>query len=261
MRILAINHKFPPLGGGGANANRHTAGELNRADLSDEDLVRYGANLEAQNLGIPTGKQDYYSALNGGLNAIWFDVEGERVEPLGGDGRLAAELEDRLVLTFTGESRSSGLTNWAMLKNYIEDRGSTVQDLRGIKRTALAMREALVACDLDRFAELLNEEWETRRRLAEGVTNERMDHLIRVAKEAGALASRLCGAGGGGCMISFAEAGQSGQVAAALVAEGAQHLPYKINRRGLSVRVIGEQRMASSRIAADRLAAETVRFS
>jgi len=235
--------------------------ELNGDDLSNQDIVRYGANLEAQNLGIPTGKQDYYSALNGGLNAIWFDVEGERVEPLGANEWLLRELEDRLVLTFTGESRCSGTSNWAMLKNYIDDRGTTVQDLRAIKQTAMAMREALLAGDLDRCAGLLDEEWQNRRRLAEGVTNERIEHLMSVAREAGALASRLCGAGGGGCMISFAGAGRAKEVATALVAAGAEHLPYKIDRRGLSVRVIGEQRVGGSETAAEPLMAETVRLS
>lgn len=219
--------------------------ELKGDDLSNQNIVGYGANLEAQNLGIPTGKQDYYSALNGGLNAIWFGVEGERVEALGEDERLLRELEDRLVLTFTGESRCSGTSNWAMLKNYIEDQGTTVQDLRAIKQTAMAMREALLDGDLDRFAALLGEEWQTRR-LAEGVTNERIEHLMSVAREAGALASRLCGAGGGGCMISFARRGRAKEVAAALVAAGAEHLHYMIDRRGLAVRFIGEEHLANS---------------
>ena len=212
--------------------------KLTEADVDEMTMVRYGANLEAQNVRVPTGKQDYYPALFGGLNALWFGVDGDVVEPidLGQDG--LREFEDRLVLTFTGESRFSGASNWNMLKTYLDDQGSAVANMKAIKATALAMREALLSRDFDLFAELLDQEWQNRRRLAEGVSTPRLEHLMSVAQDAGALASRICGAGGGGCMSSFCAPGKGAGVRAALESAGAECLPYEVARTGLTVRVV-----------------------
>jgi len=205
---------------------------------SIEQLIDWGANLEAQNIGIPTGKQDYYGAAYGGVQAIWFDVGGNRREPLLVDEGAIAELERRLILSFTGISHFSGVTNWSMLRNYIEDVGDTRARLKAIKRTALQMRDVLQSGDFAGFAAVLNEEWENRRGLAEGVSTPAIDRMMHAAREAGGLASKLCGAGGGGCMITFAASGREEAVREALVAAGAQLLDYRIARTGLEVRTL-----------------------
>jgi len=211
--------------------------ELNGSEITDARLVHYGANLEAQHLRIPTGKQDYYPALLGGLNAIWFGVDGDQVEGLAGNGALLNELEQRLLLFFTGESRFSGTSNWNMLKMYIDDLGTTVNNMKAIKQTSIQMRQAFLDGDLDRFAELLNEEWENRKRLADGVTTPRIDALMAAGKDNGALAGRICGAGGGGCMTMFCKPGMQQAVVAALEDLGAEHIPYTIDTEGLNVQV------------------------
>jgi D-glycero-alpha-D-manno-heptose-7-phosphate kinase len=211
---------------------------LNGTGFSPEEIISFGADLEAQNIRIPTGKQDYYAAMHGGVNAIWFDVGGNRVEPLLVDEAAIRTLESRLILSFTGISHFSGATNWDMLRNYIEGTGETRRKMAGIKRTALAMREVLLANDFGGFAEVLNEEWENRRGLADGVSTPQIDAMIEAASRAGAVASKICGAGGGGCMVSFAREGRQEAVIAALSAHGARHLPYRISRQGLTVRVL-----------------------
>jgi galactokinase/mevalonate kinase-like predicted kinase len=59
--------------------------------------------------------------------------------------------------------------------------------------------------------------------------------MMAAAQEAGALASKICGAGGGGCMISFVAPGRREAVITALERSGARHLPYRISREGLKV--------------------------
>ena len=208
---------------------------LNGSDISDMDLAGYGANIEAQHLRIHTGKQDYYPALFGGLNAIWFDVGGDRVESLSGNEAMLDELEQRLLLFFSGVNRHSGTTNWSMLKMYIDDQGTTVRDMKAIKQTALQMRQAFLDADLDRFAELLNEEWDNRKRLAEGVTTPEIDALMAAGLESGGQACRISGAGGGGFMTMFCAPGTQQDVITALEACGAQHMPYTIDREGLRI--------------------------
>lgn len=212
----------------------HVLSHLNHGSADPERIIDVAANLEAQCIGIPTGKQDYYPPSYGGVNAIWFQPGGNRVESLGGED-LASELERRVILSYTGISHFSGTNNWAMMKRYIDKRGTTVENLRRIKQTAFAMREALLARAFGRFAELVDEEWQNRRALAKGVANARIDRIMSAAQEAGALASKICGAGGGGCMITVVEPGDRPAVEKALRGARAQVLGYGIARQGVRI--------------------------
>lgn len=113
--------------------------------LSDEDIIRVGAELEAQTIRVPTGKQDYYAATYGGVNSIWFSVGENRVERLLVQESDLAALESRLILSYTGEPHYSAITNWGMLKGYVEGQDRTVSGLHRIKETAERMRECLLA--------------------------------------------------------------------------------------------------------------------
>ncbi len=208
---------------------------INATDTPRADFVDLGANLEAQVIAIPTGKQDYLAAVYGGVNAFHFGVRGWSQESLIlEEGRLR-EFEERVVLSFTGASHFSGTNNWEMMKRFIEDSGRSRESMHTIKRIASEMREALLDFDLERFAELLDEEWQARKQLAEGVTTPEIDGMVEAAKGAGALASKICGAGGGGCMITFVREGTRQAVEAALQGAGATVLPFHIARRGLTV--------------------------
>jgi D-glycero-alpha-D-manno-heptose-7-phosphate kinase len=234
----------PPHGSGlGASSSLLIAlsGALDRINGTQMDphlFVEYGANVEAQVIGIPTGKQDYLAALYGGVNAFLFDAKGWEREPLVPHEDRLRTLEDRIVLTFTGETHFSGTSNWNMMKRFIDDEPGSRQSMQAIQRIAEQMREALLAFDLDRFADLLDQEWESRKRLAAGVTTPAVERMVDAAKAAGALASKICGAGGGGCMITFVGEGKRKAVEAALAGVGARVMPFHIARRGLTVKEV-----------------------
>ncbi len=239
--VNVITDNTPPHGSGlGASSSLLIAlsGALDRINGTNLDpylFVEYGANLEAQVIAIPTGKQDYLAALYGGVNAFRFDVRGwERQSLIAEEGKLQA-LEDRIVLTFTGITHFSGTSNWNMMKRFIDDEPGSRENMGTIQRTAEEMREALLAFDLDRFGVLLDQEWQSRKRLAEGVSTAAIDGMVEAAKDAGALASKICGAGGGGCMITFVGEGKRKPVEAALESAGAQVMPFRIARKGLTV--------------------------
>ena len=226
--------------------------EIGHLGLSKDRIIDLGANIEAQAIGIPTGKQDYFPPLFGGVCSIWFDVDGHRLERLDEGSDLIDCLNERLILTFTNINRFSGVTNWAMLKRYIEREGDTVAHMRRIKEVAIAMRQSLIAGDrsaepfdyaqdrrsrrsLDEFARLLAVEWENRKALAEGVTTPEIDAMIAAAEAKGARASKLCGAGGGGCMITYAEPENVPAVREALVSAGATLMPFRIVPEGIQM--------------------------
>jgi len=200
-------------------------------------LIEVASRLETQSLRIPAGKQDYYAATYGGVNAIWFEVERDRLEPLVANAQHRTLLEDRLVLSYTGQAHNSAVTNWSMLRAYIDGAPRTTAALRRIKQTALNVRDALRQHDFERLGPLLREEWEHRRQLADGVSTGTIDRLMAAAESAGALASKVCGAGGGGCMVTVVPKEAKAAVAAALSAHGAMVLPVRIARRGLQVTI------------------------
>jgi len=219
--------------------------EIENLGLSKDRIIDLGANIEAQVIGIPTGKQDYFPPLFGGICSIWFGVDGHRLERLdeaqysGSD--LIDRLNERLILTFTNINRFSGATNWAMLKRYIDREGDTVAHLRRIKEVARALRQSLVAGDLDEFARLLAVEWENRKALAEGVTTPEIERIIAAAEAKGARASKLCGAGGGGCMITYAEPKNVPTVKEALADAGATLMPFRIVPEGIRIRMTNDK--------------------
>jgi len=208
---------------------------LNGTRFTPDQFIDWGADIEAQCIGIPTGKQDYFAALHGGVSAIWFRVGGNERRPLVTDESFLRTLENCIILSFTGESRFSGTSNWNMLKAYIENIGNNRVCMHAIRRTALAMEQALARQDLKCFAGLVDEEWQNRKQLAEGVTTPQIDRLMAAAAKAGAWASKICGAGGGGCMITVAPPDKREAVIAALAAGGASNLDYRIAREGLTV--------------------------
>ncbi|HHV54688.1 MAG TPA: hypothetical protein GXX55_04490 [Firmicutes bacterium] len=272
MGIDVFTENQAPKGSGlGASsalliALSHALNKLRVDRRSDEDIINIGANLEAQTIRVPTGKQDYYAATYGGVNAIWFDVEENRVERLIQSEAALEALSARMILSFTGAPRFSAITNWGMMRAYIENRGQTVERMKRIKQTAFAMRECISAGRFVDLAELLAEEWQNRRELAEGVTTPDVERLMEAAARAGARASKLCGAGGGGCMVTMLSTGGSGssagsgdgtaggigipdelkavreRVIEALENAGARVIPFSISRVGVQVEVRTESR-------------------
>lgn len=200
------------------------------------DLVNLAADIEAQVIRVPTGKQDHYAAVYGGANAIWFEPGRNRVESLPLSEDFGRRLRDALILSFTGQPRSSASTNWRMFKAYIDGKVEARTGLDRIRQTALKVREAWLAEDIKAMAGLLAEEWENRRSLASGVSTPKVQKAIGAAAKAGALASKICGAGGGGCLVSLAAEGRKAAVMRALTEAGAEVLDFEFDTEGLVVR-------------------------
>jgi len=214
----------------------HCLNSLTERGLTHQQIIDIGANLEAQVIGIPTGKQDYFPPIFGGVCAMWFDVDGWRFESLSEGRDLVEQLDECLVVSYTGIPHSSAVTNWAMLKSYIEKQGDSVARMREIKAIASEMRACLVSGSMSEFARLVDAEWQLRRGLAEGVTTPEVDEMMAAATRAGAMANKICGAGGGGCMITVIDPDARKSVCSAIEAAGARVLDAHITRDGLCLK-------------------------
>jgi D-glycero-alpha-D-manno-heptose-7-phosphate kinase len=205
--------------------------EWTRTHQEPEALLQIAMNVEAQAIGVPTGLQDYRPALYGGIAAIELDVDAVRRVPLEVD---LLELEQRIVLCYTGEPRDSGTNNWEITKRHIDGDPHVFDCFERIRDTAAAMRVALARGDWDRVGEAIAREWVNRKRLAPGVTTPAIDDLIARAGAAGATAAKVCGAGGGGCLFCYGPPGSHDAVRRALADGGARVLDFTFERLGLS---------------------------
>lgn len=210
---------------------------LRKTKFMKEEIIDVGANLEAQEIEVPTGKQDYLAAMYGGVNAWQFGCDGIKKETLLHDKSSLRELEEHLVLSYTGISRASAVNNWAMMRSYINKETKTVHCMRRIKTIALHIRECLLTKDYERLGHYIKEEWENRRKLAPSITTSKVNSIIRAAERAGALSSKLCGAGGGGCLVTFAPKGTKEQVKKTLSRAGAHLLDFSIEQKGLVLKI------------------------
>ena len=201
-----------------------------RKSESPADLLQVAMNVECQTIRVPTGVQDYRPALYGGIAAIELGVDGIHRVALPVD---AAQLEQRIVLAYTGEPRNSGTNNWAITKAHIDGDAHIFECFERIRDTATALREALVNADWDAVGHHIAEEWDNRKRLAPGVTTPAIEALIARASSAGATAAKVCGAGGGGCLFCYGPPEAIPAIADALASGGARVLDFHIESEGL----------------------------
>jgi D-glycero-alpha-D-manno-heptose-7-phosphate kinase len=200
--------------------------------LSDEDLLTIAMNVEAQVLGVPTGVQDYRPALFGGISSVEMDVAGVRRAALAVE---AGAVERHLVLAYTGASRNSGINNWDVMMRRINGDVDVRAAFDLIRDTTASMREALEQQDWTAVAAAMSTEWQARKHLAPGVTTREIDALLERARFGGALAGKVCGAGGGGCLICLIDPDRRDEVVATLVGGGATVLPFRVASEGLVV--------------------------
>jgi D-glycero-alpha-D-manno-heptose-7-phosphate kinase len=145
------------------------------------------------------------------------------------------ELEQRIVLAYTGAPRNSGTNNWEIAKRHLDGDTAVFDAFERIRDTAVLMRAALDAGDWDEVGRQIAAEWENRKRLAPGVTTPVIDALITRAQAAGATAAKVCGAGGGGCLFCYGPPARRSAIAEAVTRGGARVLDYRIETDGLRV--------------------------
>jgi len=201
--------------------------------LTREKIREIAQNVEAQLIGVPTGCQDYYPALYGGVNAVQLDVDGIHRQPIDCE---VDELDRRLVLAYTGAPRKSGINNWEVFKRHIDGERRIFANFERIGEIARAMRSAVETGDWTETARLLREEWKLRRTNAPAIATPFIDELIALGRKHGALGAKVCGAGGGGCVLFMTAPEARGRVEQALKNAGARLLPAKVARQGVKVK-------------------------
>ncbi len=174
--------------------------------IQPHELAAQACQIELDILKEPIGRQDQYIAAFGGLTCFQF-LPNDQVEvwPLKMDTETLYNLEDNLLLFFTGYSRSAS--------NILKDQDdksknreqAMIDNLHFTKELGWQSKEALESGDLNKFAELMNMHWEHKRQRSVGMSNDSIDDWYNLARQNGALGGKLIGAGGGGFLMFYAE--------------------------------------------------------
>lgn len=183
-------------------------------------LTRLARDVEGRLLGMPPGFQDAGAAAFGGVGVFHHELGGWRHE------RLAVEewLAPRLLLFYSGESRFSGTNNLRVFAAAVNQDAEVLGLLGRIAAAAAAAADALRAQDAPSLGLAVGEEMAARGELAPGILTPALEGQFAAAARAGALAAKVCGAGGGGCALALVEPARAEEVAAALVGAGAEML-------------------------------------
>jgi D-glycero-alpha-D-manno-heptose-7-phosphate kinase len=204
---------------------------LDHRTIQKQDLAEQACRIEIDILKEPIGKQDQYIATFGGVTAFQFEQDGKvTVEPVKMSAETLANLEDNLVLFFTGYTRAAATIlqdQDSRTKN--KDR-AMVDNLHRIKELAYESREAFQQGNLRRFAELMHAHWELKRGRSQGMANDRIDQWYALAREHGALGGKLVGAGSGGFLMFYTE--DKTRLRRAMRAAGLGELRFKFDFEG-----------------------------
>ncbi len=200
VRVQAQAAVGSGLGGSSAYAVALTRGLLELAGRTADEawVAALGRDLEARILQVPTGVQDHWAALAGGVLALHHEPGGERVERLAVD---ADWIGARLTVFDSGIAHHSGMVNWQVIRRRFDGDRDTSAALQAIAEAASTCRAALLAHDAPLVGAAIAAEWSARRRLAPEVCPPALAALERVADSAGAQAFKACGAGGGGSVL------------------------------------------------------------
>ncbi len=178
--------------------------------LGDYEIARMAYEVERKDLNLSGGKQDQYAAAFGGFNYMEF-LENDMVivNPLKVKRWITDELEASLLLYFTGRSRSSAAIIDQQKANTSNREGRSIEAMHRVKQSAKEMKLALLKGDMREFARILGQAWEEKKKMAEAITNPVIEHSFEVAMQAGAVAGKVSGAGGGGfCMFMVEPTGK-----------------------------------------------------
>jgi len=174
--------------------------------LHSSEVARMACEIEIERLHEPVGKQDQYIAAYGGVTCFDFHPDGSvSAQPLALGMDTLFELEDNLLLFFTGFSRSAGsLLQDQKTRSDAED-PEMIDNLHYVKDLGYRSQRALEAGRCHEFGELLHEHWEHKKRRSKGMSNPKIDEWYEIGRRNGAIGGKLVGAGGGGFLMFYAE--------------------------------------------------------
>lgn len=220
-----------PVGGGLGGSSSLTIGLMKafsqfcgRPFRDVHHMVHVAHNIEAEILNTPTGTQDYYPAASGGLNVLRYNYDGIQQDVLDVTNTPLAE---KFMLIYTGKAHHSGLNNFEVMKDSVSRDPGTIKALQDLKAIAIETEHVVRSQKWDELGPLFKREFEARVRLAPEFSSPEIYRLSELSLQNGAEAVKICGAGGGGCVLVWCPPDKKQGVAQACQKAGFQVMDAK----------------------------------
>ena len=231
-----------PAGTGLGSSGSFTTGLLRALHASQRNLIHpnqlaeQACDIEINRLGEPIGKQDQYIAAYGGLTCFRF-LPNDAVEawPLKISSKTLHELEDNLLLFFTGYSRNASSILKEQDDKSKHSEREMIDNLHFVKELGRQSQAALEQGEVRKFGELMNVHWEHKKKRSGGMSNSRIDDWYRLALDNGAVGGQLLGAGGGGFLMFYAE--DRARLRTVMEEQGLQEVRFRFDFEGTKVLV------------------------
>ena len=208
-----------PAGCGLGTSSSFTAALLNalhaykRQFITQRQVAEEACHIEIDILGEPIGKQDQYIAAFGGLTCLTFEKNGDVIiEPLRVAAEIHDQLENNLILFFTGTERSASQILRDQDTKSKKNNRAMVENLHHIKEIGLETRKYLENGQVDMLGELFHAHWETKKKRSSAISSPIIDECYETAMKNGALGGKLIGAGGGGFLMFYCKNGEKHKV-------------------------------------------------
>jgi len=202
--------------------------------LGEYDIAHLAYEIERIDLDLAGGRQDQYAATFGGVNFMEFYKDDKViVNPLRIRKNVIQELQNNLVLFYTGNSRESAAIIEKQSKNIQSGADQAMEATHKVKAQAIKMKEALLKGELDSLGAILDQSWQYKKQMASGISNPRIDEIYSTAINAGATGGKISGAGGGGFVFFYCPLNQRFEVIKALRNINVNYQHYEFNLSGL----------------------------
>ena len=203
--------------------------------VTQQQLAEKACEIEIKRLGEPIGKQDQYISAFGGLTCLNIEKNGTvQVEPLRISEENARELENNILLFYTGIERSASEILGEQNEKSKKSEGSVLDVLHKIKDIGLRTKHAFETGDLDGFGEMLDEHWRIKKGLSNKISSPFIDKCYDNAIKNGALGGKIMGAGGGGFFLFYCS-DKRGKLISAMKEVGLQHMPFRFDHEGAKI--------------------------
>jgi len=170
--------------------------------MGEYDIAHLAYQIERIDVGLSGGKQDQYSATFGGFNFIEFYKDDKViVNPLRIKNWIKDELEESIVLYYSGKSRSSAEIIDQQIRNSEKGNVQTIEGMHQLKEAAFKMKEAILKGDINNFSLLIKNSWLAKKKTASSISNPMIENIFEVAIQNGAISGKISGAGGGGYIM------------------------------------------------------------
>jgi len=229
---------IPGEGSGLGSSSSFTVGLLKAISYycekpySSPYILAETAYMVELSVGHPIGKQDAFAAAYGGLHFFKFNKDDHvEVEPICFQNGEENEFQNQLMLLWTGKTRKSSSILKQQSKN-ISKNGMSENAALDMRDLAYKLRENLLLGGIFTLGECLHNNWELKKELVEGISNNNIDDLYASARGLGASGGKICGAGGGGFLLLCAPIGKQPDIEFSL---GLRRIPFRISKKGSTI--------------------------